>query len=321
MKRTLSVAPMMDWTDRHCRYLHRLITKHTLLYTEMITTGALIHGDQKRFLEYNDEEHPVAIQLGGSDPEELAHCARVAEEAGYDEVNLNVGCPSDRVQSGRFGACLMAEPQLVANSVGMMTEAIDIPVTVKTRLGIDNRDSYEELADFIQQVAAAGCETFVLHARKAWLQGLSPRQNREIPPLRYDWVRRIKNDFHGLEIIINGGFTNLEQVKTELAQLDGMMIGRSAYHNPYLLAGADQMLFAENTPPLSRKVVVERMLPYIDRELSRGVYLKHITRHMLGLFHGQPGGRKWRRHLSENAHRTGAGITVVKEALKIVVPD
>jgi len=291
------------------------------LYTEMITTGALIHGDQKRFLEYNDEEHPVAIQLGGSDPEELAHCARVAEEAGYDEVNLNVGCPSDRVQSGRFGACLMAEPQLVANSVGMMTEAIDIPVTVKTRLGIDNRDSYEELADFIQQVASAGCETFVLHARKAWLQGLSPRQNREIPPLRYDWVRRIKNDFHGLEIIINGGFTNLEQAKSELVQLDGMMIGRSAYHNPYLLAGADQMLFAEDTPPLSRKEVVERMLPYIDRELSRGVFLKHITRHMLGLFHGQPGGRKWRRHLSENAHRPGAGITVVKEALKIVVPD
>ena len=305
---------MLDWTDRHCRYFLRLITRRTLLYTEMVTTGALIHGDRRRHLDFDPAERPLALQLGGSDPDEMARCARLGAEWGYDEVNINCGCPSDRVQSGRFGACLMAEPQLVAACVSAMKAAVDLPVTVKSRIGIDERDSYGELVDFVGRVAEAGCDALIVHARKAWLQGLSPRENREIPPLRYDWVERLKGDFPSLPICINGGIRTLDAARELLKRLDGVMIGREAYQNPWLLAEADRVVFADPAPPPSRQEVLDRFLPYVERGLASGVPLNTMTRHILGLFQGQPGARAWRRHLSENAHRPGAGLEVLRAA-------
>ncbi len=317
----LSVAPMLDWTDRHCRYFHRLLSKETLLYTEMVTTGAILHG-KGDFLAYSEEEHPVALQLGGSNAKELAECAKLAQQRGYDEINLNVGCPSDRVQNGRFGACLMAEPELVADCVASMRDVVDIPVTVKTRIGIDEQDSYEFLTNFITIVSEkGGCDQFTIHARKAWLSGLSPKENREIPPLDYTRAYDIKRDFSHLNIGVNGGVTTLEQAKEHLENLDGVMIGREAYHNPYLLAEVDQQIFGKETAVISRGEAVELMYPYIEREMSKGASLGHITRHMLGLFHAQPGGRQWRRHISENAHKKGAGIEVVQEALTKIPAD
>lgn len=311
----LSVAPMLDWTDRHCRYFHRLLSQQTLLYTEMVTTGAILHG-KGDFLEYNEQEHPLALQLGGSNPVDLAACAKLAGERGYDEVNLNVGCPSDRVQNGRFGACLMAEPELVADCVSAMKEVTDIPITVKTRIGIDDQDSYEFLTKFVSTVSEkGGCEQFTIHARKAWLSGLSPKENREIPPLDYDRAYQIKKDFSDLVIAVNGGITTLDQTKEHLQQLDGVMIGREAYHSPFILAEVDQQIFGLDTPIKKRSQVVEEMYPYIERELSNGASLGHISRHMLGLFQSMPGARQWRRYISENAHKKGAGIEVLQTAL------
>ncbi|MEZ9473218.1 tRNA dihydrouridine(20/20a) synthase DusA [Vibrio lentus] len=311
----LSVAPMLDWTDRHCRYFHRLLSQQTLLYTEMVTTGAILHG-KGDFLEYNEQEHPLALQLGGSNPIDLAACAKLAGERGYDEINLNVGCPSDRVQNGRFGACLMAEPELVADCVSAMKEVTDIPITVKTRIGIDDQDSYEFLTKFVSTVSEkGGCEQFTIHARKAWLSGLSPKENREIPPLDYDRAYQIKKDFSDLVIAVNGGITTLEQTKEHLQHLDGVMIGREAYHSPFILAEVDQQIFGLDTPIKKRSQVVEEMYPYIERELSNGASLGHISRHMLGLFQSMPGARQWRRYISENAHKKGAGIEVVQTAL------
>lgn len=313
--RRFCVAPMMDWTDRHCRYFHRLLTKNALLYTEMVTTGALIRGDHQRFLQFNPEEHPVALQLGGSNPRELALCAKMSEDFGYDEVNLNVGCPSDRVQNGRFGACLMLEPDLVADCVAAMQQAAAIPVTVKSRIGVDHRDSYDELHAFINTVATAGCNTFIIHARKAWLSGLSPKQNREVPPLQYETVFRLKADFPHLEIIINGGIKDLPQAEILLQQVDGVMLGREAYQNPYLLAEVDQRLFFTKETPLSRHEIIELLIPYIQSQMADGVRLHSITRHILALFHGEPGARAWRRHLSEHATKVDAGVDVVRDAL------
>lgn len=313
--RRLSVAPMLDWTDRHCRYFLRLLTRHALLYTEMVTTGALLYG-KGDYLAFNDHEHPLALQLGGSDPEALARCARMAEQRGYDEINLNVGCPSDRVQNGQFGACLMAERQRVADCIDAMRTAVSIPVTVKTRIGIDDQDSYEFLKEFIQTVAErGGCDTFIIHARKAWLSGLSPKENREIPPLDYPRVYQLKRDFPALTLVINGGIKNLDEALLHLEQVDGVMIGREAYQNPGILTLADSRIFGSADPFSQMTGVVEAMLPYIGRELAQGTYLGHITRHMLGLFQGIPGARQWRRHLSENAHKPGAGIAVVEQAL------
>lgn len=311
----LSVAPMLDWTDRHCRYFHRLLSQQTLLYTEMVTTGAILHG-KGDFLEYSEQEHPVALQLGGSNPVDLAECAKLAAERGYDEVNLNVGCPSDRVQNGRFGACLMAEPELVADCVSAMKEVTDIPITVKTRIGIDEQDSYEFLTKFISTVSEkGGCEQFTIHARKAWLSGLSPKENREIPPLDYTRAYQVKKDFSDLVIAVNGGITTLEQTKEHLQHLDGVMIGREAYHSPYILAEVDQQIFGLDTPIKKRSQVVEEMYPYIEKELMKGASLGHISRHMLGLFQSMPGARQWRRYISENAHKKGAGIEVMQTAL------
>ncbi len=316
--RRLSVAPMLDLTDRHCRYFLRRLTRQTLLYTEMVTTGAVLRGDRERLLAYDPAERPLALQLGGSDPADLAQCARIAAESGYDEVNLNVGCPSDRVQSGRFGACLMAEPALVAECVAAMQAATALPVTVKTRIGIDDRDSYAELAEFVAKVAAGGCKIFIIHARKAWLKGLSPKENREIPPLRYDVVYRLKQDFPALTLIINGGLTSLDQVAAQLDQVDGAMIGRAAYENPYLLAEADQRLFGSIEPPLTRHQVIQAFLPYLQTQLQQGTPLHCLTRHILGLFQGVPGARAWRRQLSEPACRRGAGVEVLEAALQCV---
>jgi tRNA-dihydrouridine synthase A len=313
------IAPMLDWTDRHCRFFLRLLSRHVWLYTEMVTTGAVLRGDRDRLLAYDPAEHPLALQLGGSDPADLARCAHIAAEWGYDEVNLNVGCPSDRVQSGRFGACLMAEPELVAECVAAMRTAMPMPVTVKTRIGIDERDSYEELADFVGRVAAGGCKTFIIHARKAWLRGLSPRENREIPPLRYAVVHQLKRDFPHLTVVLNGGLTTLDQAAEQLRRVDGVMIGRAAYENPYLLAGVDQRFFGSSESPLSRHQVVHAFTPYIKEQLRRGTPLQCMTRPMLGLFQGIPGARAWRRTLSEQACRRGAGMDVVEEALRQVL--
>ncbi len=318
MMHRVSIAPMLDWTDRHFRFFMRLITRKSLLYTEMITTGAILHGDHHRHLIFNPEEHPITIQLGGSEPEKLAQSARIATDYGYDEINLNVGCPSDRVKTGRFGACLMAEPDLVAECVNMMKQATPLPVTVKTRLGIDNRDSYEELCEFITKVATAGCRTFILHARKAWLNGLSPKENREIPPLQYDWVYRIKKDFPDLAIIINGGIKTCKEIEHHLNQVDGVMIGREAYRNPWLLTEVDQRFYGEPGLQLTRAEIVERFIDYVDDQIAKGAQLKHMTRHILGLFQGQPGARRWRRYLSENAHRSNADATVIRKALATV---
>jgi tRNA-dihydrouridine synthase A len=309
---------MLDWTDRYCRYFLRQITRHTLLYTEMVTTGALLHREPARFLDFHPEEHPLALQLGGSEPDELAACTRLADAWGYDEINLNVGCPSDRVQSGRFGACLMAEPQLVADCIAAMREATSRPVTVKHRIGIDDIDSYEALTRFIDTVAGAGCKTFIVHARKAWLQGLSPKENREVPPLHYDIVHALKRDFPTLVFVINGGFKTLGQAALQLAHVDGVMIGREAYQNPWLLAEADRRIFGAGDPPPSRRQVVERMLPYIEQAHALGTPVHRITRHMLGLFQGQPGARAWRRHLSEQVHTPGAGVELVAQAASLV---
>ncbi|EOY5422027.1 tRNA dihydrouridine(20/20a) synthase DusA [Cronobacter dublinensis] len=313
-----SIAPMLDWTDRHCRYFLRQLSSQVLLYTEMVTTGAIIHG-KGDYLAYSEEEHPVALQLGGSDPAALAHCAKLAEARGYDEVNLNVGCPSDRVQNGRFGACLMGEAQLVADCIKAMRDVVSIPVTVKTRIGIDEQDSYEFLCDFVGTVAEqGGCDTFIIHARKAWLSGLSPKENREIPPLDYPRVYQLRRDFPQLTMSINGGIKTLEEAKAHLEHMDGVMVGREAYQNPGLLASVDRDIFGLDTSVADPVAVVRAMYPYIERELSNGAYLGHITRHMLGLFQGIPGARQWRRHLSENAHKPGADISVVEQALKLV---
>ncbi len=309
---------MLDWSDHHCRFFWRLLTRQALLYTEMVTTGALIHGDRERFLHFNEEEHPVALQLGGSDPAELARCARWAGEWGYDEVNLNCGCPSDRVQSGAFGACLMAQPQLVADCVKAMRDACDLPVTVKHRIGIDAMESYAELTDFIAPVADAGCEVFIVHARKAWLQGLSPKENREIPPLNYPWVYRLKRDFPHLTIVLNGGIQSLAECEEHLRHVDGVMLGREAYQNPWMLAEVDSILFGMDNPAASRDDVVAGLLPYVERQLARGAHLNHITRHILGLYQGVPGARKFRRHLSENAYKKDAGLEVLTRAYGLV---
>ncbi len=309
---------MLDWTDRYCRYFHRLLTRKTLLYTEMVTTGALLHNEPARFLDFFPEEHPLALQLGGSNPDDLARCCKLAQEWGYDEVNLNLGCPSDRVQSGLFGACLMARPDLVAECISAMVEASPLPVTAKHRIGIDDLDSYDQLTTFVEKLSEAGCRTFVVHARKAWLQGLSPKENREVPPLRYELVYRLKQDFPDLEIIINGGILNLDQAETHLAHVDGVMIGREAYQNPWMLADVDRRIFGLANPATSRHQVVESLLPLVEQECRRGVPLKRITRHILGLFHGQPGAKKWRRYLSENAHLPNAGPDTLVEALSLV---
>lgn len=314
----LSIAPMLDWTDRYYRYFARLITKHTLLYTEMVTTGALLHGNRTRFLKFDPAEHPVALQLAGNDPSELSACARMAEDEGYDQVNLNVGCPSDRVQSGRFGACMMLEPNLVAECIHAMQQAISIPVTVKHRIGIDHDDSYEPLHRFVATVAQAGCRTFIVHARNAWLDGLSTKENREIPPLRYETVYQLKQDFPNLEIIINGGIKSLEAAKQHLEHLDGVMIGREAYQNPWILAEADSVIFGDNHPIPNGHDIIDQLIPFVQEEFTRGTPISRITRHILGLFQGQPGAKAWRRHISEYAHRQGATPDLITQAASMV---
>ncbi|MEN8261523.1 MAG: tRNA dihydrouridine(20/20a) synthase DusA [Pseudomonadota bacterium] len=314
----LCTAPMLDWSDRHFRYFLRLISRHAFLYTEMVTTGALLHGDRTRHLDFSPAEKPVALQLGGSDAQDLACCAQMGEEYGYDEINLNVGCPSDRVRNGRFGACLMAEPELVAECVAAMRSAVSVPVTVKTRIGIDQRDSYENLADFVATVSSAGCATFIIHARKAWLSGLSPKENREIPPLRYDVVEQIKRDFPAFEIVLNGGITTLGRAEKEVSRFDGVMLGREVYNNPYILAEVDRRFFADDHPVPSRREVVEAFAPYVVEQLDAGQRLHSLTRHILGLFHGEPGARNWRRHLSEKGRRHDADQRVLLEAVNRV---
>ncbi|MFT6102138.1 MAG: tRNA-dihydrouridine synthase A [Granulosicoccus sp.] len=313
-----SVAPMMDWSDRHCRYLWRLISQHSRLYTEMITTGALLHREPARFLDYNPEEHPLALQLGGSDADELAQCAVLAEQWGYDEVNLNCGCPSDRVQNRMIGACLMEHPETVADAYQAMQDKVDIEVTIKHRIGIDNMDDYEGMVNFIRPIAARGCKTFIVHARKAWLQGLSPKENREVPPLQYPFVYRLKQEFPELTIVINGGIKTLNDTLAHLEQVDGVMIGREAYSNPYLLAKADQQLFGDNHPIPSRIAIAEQYTAYCIRQIEQGSRLNHLSRHILGLFHGEPGGRSFRRHISENAHKENANGDVLVDALRYI---
>ncbi|WP_170544936.1 tRNA dihydrouridine(20/20a) synthase DusA [Ruegeria arenilitoris] len=317
----LSVAPMMDWTDRHCRYVHRLLSGQSLLYTEMVTAPALVRGGAMHLLDYNPQEHPVALQLGGSDPEELAQAARFGADAGYDEINLNCGCPSDRVQSGTFGAVLMKDPGRVAECVAAMREAVDVEVTVKCRIGVDEQVPEEVLPAFLEQIGAAGCQRVTIHARKAWLQGLSPKENRDIPPLDYDLVHRMKAAFPDLHVSINGGIASLDEARTHLeAGLDGVMIGRAAYHQPTdILAAADPVIFGtgQATDPIE---VVQKMVPYVERHLAEGGRLHQITRHMLGLFAGRPGARAWRRALSEGAVHEGAGPEVMRQALERVAP-
>lgn len=309
---------MMNWTDRHCRYLHRLISQQVLLYTEMVTTGALLHGEGKRFLQYHPSEHPLTLQLGDSDAKALAECTQMAEDYGYDAVNLNVGCPSNRVQSGCFGACLMAKPELVSACVERMQACVSIPVTVKCRIGIDDQDSYQDLTSFIKIVAGGGCKTFIIHARKAFLSGLSPKQNRDVPPLQYDFVHRIKSDFPSLEIIVNGGIKTMDEIKGQLKFCDGVMIGREAYHNPYLLAEINRLFFGQVQSILTRHQVVLGYIPYIKQQLQNNIRLSNISRHMLGLFHGQPGARAWRQYISENAPKKEADENVILRALDLI---
>ncbi len=307
---------MMDWTDRHCRVFHRALSRRALLYTEMLTTGAVLHGDRARLLGFDPVEHPVALQLGGSEPAALAEAVRIAEGFGYDEINLNVGCPSDRVQSGRFGACLMAEPDLVARCVEAMLRAATVPVTVKSRIGIDDQDEEAALSAFVGAVSRAGCDTFVVHARKAWLRGLSPKENREIPPLRHERVHRLKQEFPHLTVVLNGGLTGLPDALPHLAHVDGVMFGRAAYQDPYLLATVDRDVFGEaGAPAPEREAVVDAMIAYAERARARGAPIQAVARPMIGLFRGRPGGRAWRRHLSEAAHRPGAGPEVLADAL------
>ncbi len=320
--RRLSVAPMMDWTTSDARVFHRLISRNTLLYTEMVTTGALIHGDRERFLKYDQSEHPVALQLGGSNPQELAECARMAEDWGYDEVNLNVGCPSDRVQNNMIGACLMAHPKLVAECLSEMQAATRLPVTVKHRLGIDDMDSFEHLHAFVDTVKESGCRSFTIHARKAILAGLSPKENREIPPLIYDHVYRIKQLYPQLEVVINGGIKSLDEAEAHLKRVDGVMIGREAYQNPYaILSEADNRIFGESLPVADRIHIAEAFIPYLERRLAEGAPLYAVVKHLLGLFHGQRGGRQFRRYLSENGHKRGAATDTFREALSFVTPN
>jgi len=313
----LSVAPMMDWTDRHCRYLHRLLSRHTLLYTEMVTTGALMHGSVQRHLRFNAEEHPVALQLGGSEPDDLARAAKLGEEWGYDEINLNCGCPSERVQRGQFGACLMSSPALVADCIDAMKQATDVPVTVKTRIGIDDQDSYQFLLDFIGPIAEKGCRTFIIHARKAWLNGLSPAENRTIPPLKWETAYQLKKDFPQLEIILNGGIKTTAQIGEALQHLDGVMIGREAYQNPYFLAQVERDIFG-TAGIRSRREVIEALMPYIDSNLQNGTPLKDISRHILGLFQGLHGARRWRQILSSEAYKPAANSDLIRSALAVV---
>jgi tRNA-dihydrouridine synthase A len=313
---TFCVAPMMDWTDSPCRVLHRCLTRHALLYTEMVTADAVLHGDRARLLGFDPVEHPVALQLGGSDPGKLAQASRIAADFGYDEVNLNVGCPSDRVQSGRFGACLMREPELVADCVAAMRGAVSIPVTVKCRIGVDDQDPEESLRRLIDSCAGAGVTVFAAHARKAWLEGLSPKENRAVPPLDYDLVYRIKRERPSLSILINGGIESLEQVEEHLAHVDGVMLGRAAYHNPMLLAEVDARLFGGT--PMDVDAAVEAYAEHVARKLAQGARLQPLIKPMLGLYNGQPGARLFRRHLSEHGPRDGAGIAVLRDALSFV---
>ena len=313
-----SIAPMMDWTDRHCRFFHRLMTRRARLYTEMLTTGAVIHGDRARLLGFDVSEHPVALQLGGSVPDDLATAARIGEEFGYDEINLNVGCPSDRVKDGRFGACLMAEPELVACGVAAMKRAVKIPVTVKCRIGIDDQDPEMALDTLARGVIAAGADALIVHARKAWLNGLSPKENRDIPPLDYDRVYRLKAALPDVPIVINGGIAGIEQAKRHLAHVDGVMLGRAAYQEPWRLLAADPELFGQPAPHATMKHVFEAMIPYIEDQLARGVRLHAMTRHFVGAFHGVPGARAFRRHLAENGVKRGAGVDVLRDAIDLV---
>lgn len=315
----ISIAPMMGWTDRHARFLLRLLSRHVLLYTEMVTTGAILHGPRDALLKYNIEEHPLAVQLGGSDSDELAECATIVEDYGYDEINLNVGCPSDRVQSGRFGACLMATPELVADCVNQMMSRVTIPVTVKCRIGIDDMEDYDSFASFIQTVKTSGCNTFIVHARKAWLQGLSPKQNREVPPLKYEYVHRLKQEHPELKIIINGGIKTTAMIEQQLEHVDGVMLGREAYHNPYILTEIEKQIFGEDETVLSREEVITQWVTYVDREVAKGENLKTVSRHILGLYHGRPGARLWRRYLSENMHKQESGSELFVEAEKQLI--
>ncbi len=319
LNRRFCVAPMLDWTDRHERYLLRLLSKHAVLYTEMVTTGALIYGDKHRHLQFNAEEHPVALQLGGSEPKDMALSAKMAEDYGYDEVNINVGCPSDRVQQGAFGACLMAEAELVAENIVAMQKAVKIPVTVKNRIAIDDMPEYETLHNFLQVVSQAGCKTFIIHARKAWLKGLSPKQNRDVPPLNYQLVYQIKQEFPELEIIINGGIKTLEASEQHLKQVDGVMMGREVYHNPFIMNEVDKRLYSDKTARNSSELeILNQYMDYMQKQLNQGLLLKHMSRHLLGLFTGKPGAKAWRRHISENAYKKGAGIEVIQQAANYI---
>lgn len=307
---------MLDWTDRHCRFFLRLISAHAVLYTEMITTGAILHGDAERHLVMNTAEHPVALQLGGSDPHDLAAACKIAEKYAYAEINLNCGCPSDRVQNGMFGAIMMKNAKVTANCISSMVEASSLPITVKHRIGVDDYDSYDFLCQFVGTVADAGCNTFLVHARKAWLKGLSPKQNREVPELNYERVYQLKKDFPSIEIIINGGITTLEESALHLDKIDGVMMGREAYTNPYLLSDVDRLIYGSKTPIKTREDIAEQFLQYVDNEMSKGVRLHAMTRHILGLFHGMPGARQFRRHISENAYKPTSTIDVLTMALK-----
>ena len=309
---------MLDWTDRYCRYFLRLISRHSLLYTEMITTGAILHGDTDYHLAFDAAEHPVALQLGGSDPRALADCAKIAARYGYNEINLNCGCPSDRVQKGRFGACLMNEPELVAQCIDAMKSVVDIPVSLKHRIGVDNQTSHGELENFVGMAKDAGCDAFIVHARNALLQGLSPKDNRSIPPLIYDVVYQLKHSFPDSEFIINGGINNIEQIQQHLNKVDGVMLGREAYHNPYLLANMDRLFYGDEQQPCTRLEVLEGFLPFAERALASGARLHHLSRHILGLFHAQPGARKFRRLISEKAGDKSAGIEVLLEAIALM---
>jgi tRNA-dihydrouridine synthase A len=314
----LCTAPMMDWSDRHCRYFFRLLAPHARLYTEMVGTGALLHGDRTRHLDFDPAEHPLALQLGGSDAQELARCARLAAQWGYDEINLNVGCPSERVQKGAFGACLMAEPHLVAACVRALREAGALPVSVKHRTGIDRVESYEFLRDFVGTVAEAGCSVFIVHARNAWLKGLSPKENREVPPLRYDFVQRLKREFAGLTIVLNGGLASCAAIEAQLPRIDGVMLGRTAYHDPWVLAEADARLFGDAAAPRSRRDIAQAMRSYAERQRANGVALRQLTRHMLGLYHGRPHARLWRRLLSDAARLAANDPALIDEAVERV---
>ncbi|HUS24550.1 MAG TPA: tRNA dihydrouridine(20/20a) synthase DusA [Candidatus Binatia bacterium] len=315
LNHTFCVAPMLDWTDRHCRFFLRQISRHALLYTEMVTTNAIVHADRQKLLRFDAGEHPVALQLGGAHADELARCAEIGEQFGYREINLNCGCPSDRVQEASFGALLMKDPDRVARGVAAMRGATSLPVTVKSRIGVDDSEEYPFLRAFVETVAAAGCDTFIVHARKAWLKGLSPKENREVPPLNYEVVLRLKQDYPQLKVILNGGLKTLEECHEHLKSLDGVMLGREVYENPYILAEVDRQFFGATTAAPTREQVVHRLMPYVARELERGVHLHHITRHILGLYRGRAGGRAFRRFLSENAGLHDAGTDVIEMAL------